>query len=656
SAKGVPNGFLNIRELGDAVDDFGTHLGKNSISLDVIGGDAAAYTLATAAARLGLWGAAVVIFTGNLDKQHDLKPLNDRINAMSNEGKTAFEAKLNAALGINLVEKSIADIANQLGVDAEITFVVKGGDTLGKIAQANGMTPAELRELNPNLKNTPNQKPLNPGTLVLLKDSEDEKDPEKDTPPWLKDNPDTGIDQAKNDLDLAANTTHDPIILDLDGDGIVETTSRANSGVYFDHDNNGFKEQSGWIGKDDGLLVFDKNNNGAIDDGSELFGNHTLLSNGNKAANGFEALGDLDTNNDGKIDSQDSAFNHIKVWQDGNQDGILDTGELKTLSEVGVVSLNTAYTNSDEVDSNNNAHKQQGSFTTTDGTTSKMNDVWLDVDLTKTKEANLVAVSDVIANLPNLLGFGNVHSLHQAMALDTSGELQSLVEQVIGSIGNEQDALITQMIYHWAGVEDIDPNSRLGNDNSNSLKDSRKLEALERFMGVEFLGVNGINPNGGATPIIVKAFEDFSTYIKEKLIIGANNNLLSKIRVDTDNEGGITQVHADTFTNYVYFEYISNPQDTLLKLQQIKLLLQSMGKKGEMVLSAIKETGDINGNELAHALAVDPDQTLIGTGSDDVLLGGTGNDTLNGGDGNDTLEGGKGDDILNGGGYSTANT
>jgi hypothetical protein len=50
---------------------------------------------------------------------------------------------------------------------------------------------------------------------------------------------------------------------------LVETTSKENSGVYFDHDNNSFAEQSGWVGKDDGLLVFDKNNNGKIDDGSE---------------------------------------------------------------------------------------------------------------------------------------------------------------------------------------------------------------------------------------------------------------------------------------------------------------------------------------------------------------------------------------------------
>ncbi len=141
-----------------------------------------------------------------------------------------------------------------------------------------------------------------------------------------------------------------------------------------------------WGGKDDGLLVFDKNNNGKIDDGSELFGNNTVLSNGNKAANGFEALKALDSNNDGKVDSQDANFSNLKIWQDKNSDGKLDKGELLSLSEAGVQSLNTTCTNSNEVDSSNNAHKQQGSFTTTDGTSNKMNDVWFDVDLVNLKK------------------------------------------------------------------------------------------------------------------------------------------------------------------------------------------------------------------------------------------------------------------------------
>jgi Ca2+-binding EF-hand superfamily protein len=60
------------------------------------------------------------------------------------------------------------------------------------------------------------------------------------------------------------------------------------------------------------------------------------LSASNSAANGFEALKDLDSNNDGKIDNQDTNFNNLKIWQDKNSDGKLDEGELLSLAQAGV--------------------------------------------------------------------------------------------------------------------------------------------------------------------------------------------------------------------------------------------------------------------------------------------------------------------------------
>ena len=129
-----------------------------------------------------------------------------------------------------------------------------------------------------------------------------------------------------------------PLVIDLDGDGI-ETTSMTG-GTYFDHDGNGFSEKTAWAGKDDGLLVRDLNNNGQIDNGSELFGNNTVLSNGEKAANGFEALKDLDSNNDGVFNNQDTAWNEVKVWKDTNQNGIVDEGELLTLEQANVIISN----------------------------------------------------------------------------------------------------------------------------------------------------------------------------------------------------------------------------------------------------------------------------------------------------------------------------
>jgi hypothetical protein len=115
-----------------------------------------------------------------------------------------------------------------------------------------------------------------------------------------------------------AAATASPLILDLDGDG-VETIDKS-AGIHFDHDGNQLDETTGWVGKDDGLLVWERNGNGQIDDGSELFGNQTRIANGSQAANGFAALSDLDSNHDGKIDAADAAFSHLRA-PDSNRTG-----------------------------------------------------------------------------------------------------------------------------------------------------------------------------------------------------------------------------------------------------------------------------------------------------------------------------------------------
>ncbi|MBZ0255240.1 hypothetical protein K8I31_04215, partial [bacterium] len=113
------------------------------------------------------------------------------------------------------------------------------------------------------------------------------------------------LDNILKNFDDAARTIS-PIILDLNSNG-VETVS-IKDGAYFDHDANGFAEQTGWVGGGDGLLVRDLDGNGRIDTGRELFGDQTLLGNGSRASNGFDALAELDANHDGKIDATDAAW------------------------------------------------------------------------------------------------------------------------------------------------------------------------------------------------------------------------------------------------------------------------------------------------------------------------------------------------------------
>ena len=212
---------------------------------------------------------------------------------------------------------------------------------------------------------------------------------------------------VKDDTCMSSNLTRttaqshqSPLALDLDGDGVETTT--VESGVYFDHDDNGFAEKSGWVGKDDGLLVRDVNNNGKIDNGTELFGNNSVLSSGEKAANGFEALADLDSNNDGVFNSSDTAWNQVKVWKDANQNGEVDSGELLTLAQAGVSGINLEYDNATTTDENGNEHKQTGTFIKTDGTTGSVHDVWFDADYANTMDTTDVEISDTIAALPNI--------------------------------------------------------------------------------------------------------------------------------------------------------------------------------------------------------------------------------------------------------------
>jgi len=85
----------------------------------------------------------------------------------------------------------------------------------------------------------------------------------------------------------------DPLVLDLDNDGI-ETIGIGGTVVMFDHNADGIRTGTGWVKSDDGFLVLDRNDNGTIDSGRELFGVDTIKSNGALATNGFEALSELD--------------------------------------------------------------------------------------------------------------------------------------------------------------------------------------------------------------------------------------------------------------------------------------------------------------------------------------------------------------------------
>jgi Ca2+-binding RTX toxin-like protein len=175
---------------------------------------------------------------------------------------------------------------------------------------------------------------------------------------------------------LAWVTEIDPLILDLDGDG-VETTRLSQSDVYFDIDGDFFREKTAWVEADDGILALDFNGNGVIDDISELFGGVGEL--------GLDQLAELDSNNDGVIDANDIRFDDLRVWQDFSQDGVSDDGELSTLAELGIVSLGLTGTPQGEdglgrQTPTENTILSEASFTRADGSTGTLAEVILQSD------------------------------------------------------------------------------------------------------------------------------------------------------------------------------------------------------------------------------------------------------------------------------------
>jgi Ca2+-binding RTX toxin-like protein len=162
-----------------------------------------------------------------------------------------------------------------------------------------------------------------------------------------------------------------PIILDLDGDG-VEMVDLESSQVRFDMNLDGTRDQTGWVGADDGLLVLDRNGNGIIDDAREI----SFAADDEQAVTDLEGLRFWDTNRNGFLDGGDDDFGRFQIWRDLNQNGISETNELFSLSALGIKSLNlTLNLTGDELVGDRNVLFATSEFHRTDGTTGLIGDV-----------------------------------------------------------------------------------------------------------------------------------------------------------------------------------------------------------------------------------------------------------------------------------------
>ncbi len=432
-----------------------------------------------------------------------------------------------------------------------------------------------------------------------------------------------------------------PIVLDLDGDGIQTVGQDQN--FHFDIDANGFAEKTGWVSGTDGFLVRDLNADGTINSGAELFGNHTLLESGDRAANGYEALKELDVNSDGLIDHEEAVAAGLKIWTDTNSDGISQASELRSLEEAGVAVIETEYDNTSEDDGLGNTIRQRASAITLEGETIDTADVWFGANRTITKEINTVPVSEEVAALPDAQAFGNVASLHQAMMADEA--LKALVEQYVAASDSEKAALLQPIVYKWTGSEDTNPNSR--DEYGHVYMDARKVVTLENLIGRGYdSGQGGNHVQGPQAAGILKAeYARFEAYVGAQLLsqttykdayaqISLSYNQTTN-KFAPDFSGFITNLQEHVAAGeeeYVIgtLNVLSGLDNYSSQLREIRLYVKSDGVLAEYFADAVFH-------------GTDGEDTINGTSGDDFIRGDKGNDILSGGRGNDVYKYATGD-------------
>ncbi|MEL7405639.1 MAG: RHS repeat-associated core domain-containing protein [Cyanobacteria bacterium J06558_2] len=422
-----------------------------------------------------------------------------------------------------------------------------------------------------------------------------------------------------------------PLVLDLDGDGI-ELTAVNTTNVFFDVDNDGFREATGWVQPDDGLLVLDRNNDGYINDNSELFGNFTT--------SGFVELRAIDDNGDNFIDAADSQFANLQIWRDLDTDGRSDVNELYSLSELNITGLN-AIANQTDVINAGNIIRETTFYQLGDGTTRELADPWFQINqLHSYYDHNStynepVVLNEEIFKLPNLRGYGNLPDLRIAMAKDP--QLQALVQSFRDQVSSGNVAggkeLVESILYRWAGVDEIDPASR------GIYVDARKLEFLEKFVDQDWYNVlfnsDIANPNGGRT--LTQTFDQLLTQLEARLLAQVIESPVSYNTVTESYEFTGTTAEAIEL-----LEEINAQPEATLASETINI--QAVG-----LANYIREQGGVYQNWIVGGIN---DEELTGdteNAVDEVFYGFLGNDILQGEAGKDTLEGGAGDDSLNGG-------
>ncbi len=438
-----------------------------------------------------------------------------------------------------------------------------------------------------------------------------------------------GFKKQFNQAGNAGPVGVDPILVDLNGDGIIGTTSVEN-GVYFDHEKDCFAEHSAWVDKNDGILIIDKNNNGKLDNGNEIFGDNYVKSNGQKATNGFDALRDLDSNNDGIISTDDAEFSNIKILKGDRT--------LLTLEEAGIVSISLKSTAKNMVDENENTLVSSGTFVKEDGTIGNLGDFNLVVDKMNSFATEWVEVSEDVELLPDVKGFGMVRSLHQAIMRDGSGVLKGLAEEFIAAESEaDKKEILGQILYKWTGAENVSVSS------GGYHYDGQKLYVMEQFIGEEFKGVNNDGmPNVWAAPLLDNCFNQIVDYVYYSLMIQCDEHtktLYNMFELEYDFESNKVKYNFDKVMGYVDEGFKEGKEVGKNRVLEIAKLIEAFGIDKQAGYEEYYEYLNNMGGEYTAILETIGKIVINGTDEADVIEGTVGADAVFAGGGDDSIVG-----------------
>ncbi|MDI1258127.1 calcium-binding protein [Aquabacterium sp.] len=482
-----------------------------------------------------------------------------------------------------------------------------------------------------------------------------------------------------------------PLVLDLDGDGIEIRQLDGSDRMAFDLNADGIRTRTAWASPDDGLLALDRDGNGRIDTGRELFGDSTLLRNGKLAANGYAALADLDNVKDGVINGQDAVFDRLRIWRDLNQNGISAANELFTLGQLGISEIQLAKTASSETLADGTRLDGRATFTM-HGESHAYTDAWFAEDRFHGQIVTSSTLPDDIKNLPDMLGSGAVANLSQAAAQSTA--LRDILTRFSqASTHDAQMALIAPLLKAWADTSPLTTVSEweaaghavsysfYGQDAAGNALWKQRLSVLEAFNGENYrtlakTGKTSISTASDRQALLQQSYDALSQSVYGALAIQTRllPYLEAIVPAPSGNESGELRLDASGLNAMLEERKQQDSGNALLDLVDLArfgshiLQATAFDATGKLrswiselapeapVVRTLNELGvlwpgaDTTGTKSADIyLGNHAANRFSGGDGDDILDGGDGNDRLSGGDGNDTLIGGNGNDVLNGG-------